>query len=166
LSRLQTLAALLATSRDLFNIQNSRAKQLIALLEEQHPNQVKRGDGFERVFTSLYDALSDEEAELHGIIRSITIGGLYPVNKAILEWLQADTDFKTGFVKSGLSQEFARKLREVELHVRLWIAKYDVWIPSNPKRALVYLADEAAHGPGFPKGVDEMVEKMIAELKP
>jgi hypothetical protein len=38
------------------------------------------------------------------------------------------------------------------------------WIQDHPEHALVYLADEKKHGPGFPEGLDESVSEAVKEL--
>jgi hypothetical protein len=50
------------------------------------------------------------------------------------------------------------------LHLRLWHAKYEAWIPGHPRHALVYLADEEQHGIGFPGGLDQVVDEVLREL--
>jgi hypothetical protein len=60
-----------------------------------------------------------------------------------------------------LGARFASELRTLESHLRLWEAKYQEWIPEHPEHALVYLADEEAHGIGFPKNIDTLVDELL-----
>ena len=113
--------------------------------------------------TAAFPKFTADERELHSIIRSITIHGIRPVNQALLDWVRKDATFKGMVHKPGFSGELARKLSELEAHLLLWHAKYEAWIPEQATHALVYLADEKAHGLGFPEGLDELVHHALGK---
>jgi hypothetical protein len=75
-------------------------------------------------------------------------------------WLKNDTYFKAQKQTNSNLGILAEKLAQVEIHLLLWEAKYQLWIPDHPEHALVYLADEKEHGIGFPKGIDEVLSKI------
>jgi hypothetical protein len=156
-----TLQSLLRASKTSFEIQIEHARNLQRLLETNHPGLSRPGDGYDRSFARCFDHFTPEEKELHNIIRGITMSALKPTNEAVQNWLKSDTYFKGQLEKSGPYRELAAKLADLEAHLLLWIAKYDVWIPSHPEHALVFLADEENHGIGFPSGMDGAVQRAL-----
>ena len=166
LARILRLASLLRASRTTFVVQNNHARRLLSSLEEKHTREIGEESGFERAFSRLYDKFTEDEKELHGIIRSMTVHSLRPINEAVLEWLKEDTTFKTGFIPGAIKnrRQLAEKLLALEAHLILWNAKYEYWIPDEPKHALVYLADEEEHGVGFPTGIESVISDVVLEL--
>lgn len=165
IASLQELAALLQTTKSLYLVQNERAQRLLALLKSNHREHLPSDSGFERTFSQVYDHFTPEERQLHGIIRSITTNALRPVNQEISAWLKADKIFKTASARISHRQELARLLRQLEVHLSLWHAKYEYWVPGEPKHALVYLADEEDHGIGFPNPIDQAIQAALDELR-
>lgn len=165
IASLQDLAALLRTARSLYLVQNERAQRLLAVLRSSHPGELPDEAGYERAFASLYDRFTPEERELHGIIRSITVSALRPVNQEVSAWLKADRTFRTASTRIAHRQELARQLHQLEVHLSLWHAKYEYWIPDEPRHALVYLADEEDHGIGFPTRIDQTIQDALEELR-
>ena len=108
--------------------------------------------GYEAKISTAYASLIKEQKELHGLIRCLTINTLRPTNKSILAWRKRDMYFK------AQTNELANQLSILESHLILWLAKYEAWIPQNPERALIYMADENKHGVGFPKKNDALIE--------
>ena len=162
-ARLHGLATLLHTSKSLFDVQAGQRNRLSAMLRSNHPDEISSGLGYETTFQRMYDHFTVEEAELHGIVRSMTEHGLRPVNRDITDWLERDTIFKTGMSPLRVSKKLDLWLHQLELHLTIWHAKYEYWMP-NPKHSLVYLADEEAHGVGFPNGIELVVEEALEEL--
>jgi len=156
---LAQLSSLLRAAWVAFSIQNDHAKQLESLIRENHRDAPSSGQGYEHLFASVFPNFTPDERELHDIIRTITVNTLRPTNQALLEWVQQDTIFKGQ--RKGSGEELARKLSDLEAHLLLWLAKYEAWIPPNPRHALVYMADEQAHGLGFPNGLDKTVEQAL-----
>ena len=93
-ARLIELQSLLSATRVSFVIQNNHADRLVSMIKENHSNLVQAEEGYERIFSKVYDQFTPEERELHGIIRSITVNSLRPANQSLLEWLKNDTYFK------------------------------------------------------------------------
>jgi hypothetical protein len=176
---LQDLKSLLDTSRALFSIQQGQVKRLMEMLKQNHPAEYAQGRGYDDRLTRCHPLFNPQEKELHGIIRAYTEHSMLRVNEAIRKWLDDDKQFKTGQVESERREELAGTLRELEMHLLLWHAKFEYWIPTQPQHALVYLADEEAHGLGFPKdrtlerngvevqvdGVDTEVARVLEELR-
>jgi ribosome biogenesis protein Nip4 len=115
--------------------------------------------GYEEVFTSLYDKMSDEERKLHRYIRAMTENSMLHINERTQD-LVSKIEIENLPMKSNVQVRLSEKLRTLDLHLTLWLAKYQYWIPENPKHALVYMADEEAHGVAFPQDI----EKLIAEV--
>ena len=160
---LHGLAKLLHTSKSLFDVQADQRDRLSDMLKNSHPDQESPGIGYEATFQKVYDDFTAEETELHGIVRAMTEHGLRPVNKAITDWLERDTTFKTAMAPLRDPQKLADWLHQLELHLTLWHAKYEYWMRDG-RHALVYLADEEAHGVGFPFGIEFVVEEVLEEL--
>ena len=74
-----------------------------------------------------------------------------------------DVDHRVTRGKSDVAGTLAQQLNELDAHPWLWLAKYEAWIPNNPRHALVCLADEHEHGLGFPPGIDETLEQVLTE---
>src|SRR5260370_19323980 len=178
IAQLQELKSLLDTSKELFQIQQEQVKRLMELLRHNHPAEFAKGQGYDERMARCYALLNDEEKARHGIIRAYTEHSMRRVNEAIQRWLDGDKQFKTGQVQSSRQEQLADSLRELEMHLLLWRAKFEYWIPNNPEHALVYMADEKAHGLGFPQdrlieadgrksgGVDTEVTRVLDELRP
>jgi hypothetical protein len=79
----------------------------------------------------------------------------------MLDWPQADTDYRNAKGKSGVEATLAVLLNQLDAHVLLWLAKYEAWIPDQPHHALVYLDDEEKHGVRFPPGLDATVAAVV-----
>jgi hypothetical protein len=109
-------------------------------------------EGYEARFAAAYPTLTDEQRELHSLIRAYTVHAMHPLNRAALDWLREDTYYKSLSNQQNALGEIARLLNHLEAHLVLWFAKYEVWIPNQEHHALVYLGDEKQHGIGFPKG--------------
>lgn len=167
LARIIDLSVLLTVSRVLFLVQNRWAEDLLQVLHRNHPDAIGDADGFEAIFARLHHDFSLEEAAVHNRIRNWTVHGLRPINEAILDWLEKDTLFRTTYInaKDDKKRELAEQLIGLHAHLLLWRCKYDAWIPADPNHALVYLADEAAHGIGFPTRLDDLIRDVMAELK-
>ena len=165
LANLQQLSALLDTSERLFNIQAVQRDRLLKLLEKNHPDKIDMGAGYDAAFEKLYDEFTPEERELHGFIRAMTVNAMLKLNLAMSDWLKGDASFKTRAVSLKVRNDLADQLRNLELHLTLWHAKYQYWIPENQKHALVYLGDEKEHGIPFPQKLKGLVDKAIQNLQ-
>jgi hypothetical protein len=164
LARLLRFSCLLKDSKYVFLKQLELTGRLEGLLPPEEGDHTPRSAGHESLLVSLYDRFSPELKELHGIIRSTTICSMRPLNLAMGKWLDEDVDFRTGRSTNKKRQELASKLNLLACHLLLWNAKYEAFIPNNPKHALVYMADEQDHGLGFPEGLDELVEEVLAVM--
>ena len=150
IAELQRLQSLLNASGTQFDLQQEQVERLLLLLEKNHPAEYDPGLGFEEIMERCYPVFNKTEREIHGIIRAYTEHSLRPINLAMSEWLRSDVLFKTGLVKSRRRKALARNLFDLEIHLLLWNAKYEAWLPGQPHHALVYMADENEHGLGFP----------------
>lgn len=177
--RLQELKSLLAASRSVVLIQQERALALVAMLKTNHPFESSLGNGLEDMMARCYPVFNDEEKELHGIVRAYSEHSMRRVNEALQKWVEADKHFKSGQVQSSRREELASRLREMEMHLLLWFAKFETWIPNQPHHALVWMDDEKQHGLGFPckqerekdgkkitiESVDSEVNRVLQELQ-
>lgn len=162
--RLLQLASLLRASRTIFLSQRDLVKRLQNSLNERLPTKPAPGMGYERQFSESYAFFTDEERELHKLIRSMTEHGLRPLNLAMSQWLDGDIKYRNATDAGTLQGRLAVKLNQLDAHLRLWNAKYAAWIPEYPEHALVYLADEEKHGLGFPPGLDQAVAEVLGDV--
>lgn len=128
-------------------------------------------EGFEAHFAAAFPAFNEEQRELHRLIRAYTVHALHTLNRDALDWLREDTYFKSLANQQTPIGEIARLLNQLEAHLVLWFAKYEIWIPNQEHHALVYLGDEKQHGIEFPKGpIDKVtgkprrIEDMISDV--
>lgn len=162
LAQLHQLRSLLQTSRAVFLVQRAQADALAKQLRSRFPEHAE-GPGLENLFTHYHSRLEPAEADLHGVIRAYTEHGLKPLNESMLRWLEADIVHRPTPGKSGNAATLARKLNELDGHLRLWLAKYQAWFPNHPEHALVYLADEEKHGLGFPTGIEDVLDAILSQ---
>jgi hypothetical protein len=143
-SQLIRLRSLLSVTRVSFDIQLGHARRLSSMLKHRNASLDDKG-GFEEIFEDAYATFTSEEKELHTIIRSITAHSTRPANAAIVSWLEKDTYFQGQPHGDNFGRQMAEALGKLDTHLRLWEAKYQVWIPDHPEHALVFLADEKEH---------------------
>jgi len=158
------LSSLLNAAHVAFAIQSGHRDRLASMIAANHPDDTRSTQGYEDLFSSMYDKFTAEEKELHSMIRGITTYALKPINEAVREWLNSDVDFRIQERARGQRGELAEKLNALAGHLLLWRAKYEIWIPNCPSHALVYLADEKAHGLGFPTGVEKLIDQVIQDF--
>lgn len=162
--KLKDLRNLLQESSSIYCSQNYQARQLLNLLGKHFGGQVQTNLGFDEVFYRFYDQMSENERELHSLIRATTMNSMKRLNGEFQSWLERNRIFKED--EGSLAQKaLAEKLRQLELHINQWHDKYAAIIPTNEKRSLVYLADEKNHGIGFPKDISCVLDKLIAEYE-
>jgi hypothetical protein len=162
-SQLIELRTLLRASKASFEIQNEHAIRLLSMLQSRNP-ALSTSDGYDQTFARAYESFTPAEKELHEIIRGITIYALKPTNVGILNWIQNDSYFRGQQESDAHIGTLPARLSELQTHLLLWLSKYEIWIPNRPERALVYLADEQKHGVGFPAGMDDLVEGVLAGI--
>ena len=160
------LRALLAATHYAFDMQIVQRDRLYNLLLIRIPTTVLRTEpkGYEELFSTHSTTFTPEEAELHEIIRGLTVYGLGPNNRSMIKWLTEDIDFRTQRSAEGQRGELAAELNRLSNHLLSWRAKYEMWIPHHQDHALVYLEDEKRHGVGFPHGIEGLVDKILAEI--
>ncbi len=165
IARLQQLNSLLHAARVAVVIQIHLAQRLLSMLAENHPGEVPVRVGYERAFAVLYERFTEEERDLHQVIRGYTEHALRPVNQSLTTWLREDTDYKVQVrpVRRGdnFANEFASLLGELDAHLFLWHAKFAAWIVDHPEHALLFLADEKQHGLGFPSKIDGAARRAL-----
>ena len=161
LGQLQVLSGNLNESKSIFQSQNYMAQRLMHMLNENHLKEVPQALGYDETFYRMHEHFLPAEAELQAIIRSTTTNSLRRVNQEMISWLNADNVFKSSNQPTKERESLARQLQILELHLNQWNDKYEAVIPGDKRRSLVYLADEKKHGTGFPKGIEQVVEKVI-----
>jgi hypothetical protein len=165
--KIEDLKGLLEESRNLYVMQNKLLVRLVSEMSQRIDVMHPSIQGYESFLTEYYDHMIEHEKDTHSIIRGTTMNSIQIVNGEMLTWLKADKEFKINSVKqlraSDLGGEFASKLNKLELHLNLWRDKYNVWM-ENEKHCVVYLDDEEKHGEGFPRGIEDMVDEVLAEL--
>jgi hypothetical protein len=162
-ARLVALQSLLRGTRASFQIQFEHVERLKTMVEKNHAESARQEEGYDRFLSRTHGQFNREELELYGFIRSITVNSLCPGNRSMIEWLKADAYFKAQ--RRGRYGKLAKRLADLDTHLLLWSAKYAAWIPDNPEHCLVYMADEEAHGIGFPHGIDGLIDDLIGNGK-
>lgn len=162
--RLREMASLLVESKNLFLTQNELARRLLNSLQVNNNVDLSKCDGFEDAFSLIGDNFTQEEKDLHSMIRGITKNSLRRVNLSMSKWLNEDLAFKTGKSPLKKPQNLADYLVQLERHLNLWHDKYKVWIPDKPQHALVYVGDEKGHGIPFPKGIEEIASSALLDF--
>ena len=173
-AQLLRLYSLLRTGRVIFVLQNELTRALLETIQQNHPeaSAPELADaGFEEIFAHFYPNFTAAERNLHSIIRGQTINAMRSINTELSAWLTKDDFYNvfTGNARGRGTQNRARLaklLADLEVHLRLWQAKYETWIIDHPEHALVYLADEKRHGPGFPAGLDNLVAELAGAAPP
>jgi hypothetical protein len=167
LAQLFKLQALLRASRTAFIVQRELADRLADQLTSEHANDLPSAPGLERLFSHLHTRFSPAEAELHEVIRAYTEHAMRPINESLADWLRDDASHRViDRRKNQREIQLAELLNQLDSHLLLWLAKYERWIPGRPDHALVYLDDEERHGLGFPRGLDDAVDELLAEHRP
>jgi len=166
--KIEDLKGLLEESKNLYMMQNKLLRRLCnELCERIKCDASFNTNGYEYFLKQNYEVMTDTEKDTHSVIRGTTMNSIQIVNGEMLKWLKADKEFKINSVKqlraSDLGEEFAAKLNKLELHLNLWRDKYNIWM-ENEKHCVVYLDDEEKHGEGFPIGIEDMVDEVLAEL--
>ncbi|MDQ1273377.1 MAG: hypothetical protein QG591_2007 [Planctomycetota bacterium] len=165
-SRLTELYALLRAGDVAFAVQRELRKRLASQLRERLPKTANLPPGFDRLFFATYAEMTDEERQLHLLIRTMTVHTFRPLNQSLLEWLRADRYFRAVSPSDRRLGGLALFLSQLEAHLVLWVAKYEAWIPQHPEHALVFLADEERHGVGFPKGGTSILAGLLGHPYP
>jgi hypothetical protein len=159
-ARLVQLQSLLRAGRVSYLIQVKHRNRLFESVKKNHPEILPGPDveyTFDEIFSRAFRKLDAQEKELHSIIRGITIHSLRPLNEATLQWLREDTYFRAAHDKLA---RLASGLSDLEDHLLLWRAKYNVWM-DDETRSLVYMVDEKEHGLGFPVGIEQLLEEAL-----
>ena len=162
-ARLVELSASIRAGDAAWAIQCENRDRLKQLIEMRMPELSTIERGYDNLFSLAYPTMTTEERELHDVVRAITIHTIRPINRAIAKWLKADSEFRIRTVDQTTRGKLAEYLQTLEVHLILWEAKYQTWIPIHPERALVYLADESQHGVEFPSDGVKLVHAVLSE---
>ena len=165
-SRLVELYALLRAGDAAYAAQRRLLKRLAVRLRSRVPEAAELPPGFDRLLLETYAVMNEEERQLHGLIRAMTIHTFRPLNQSLLEWLRADRYFRAAPPSHHRLGELALFLAELEAHLLIWVAKYAAWIPEQPDHALVYLADENNHGVAFPRHGAAILARVLYQPPP
>ena len=164
-ARLADLLAMLSAGDVAFDVQSALRNRLWRLLTARRPDL--RGLSFDRLFAVAYgDGMTEQERELHTLIRTYTVHMLKPSNDRLLDWIRTDTHFRGLAPTAPRFGDLVRYLPKLEQHLLLWNAKYDAWIPEHPEHCLVYLVDEERHGLEFPPNGTRLVATLLGHEPP
>jgi hypothetical protein len=153
------LQGLLTTMQAIFLVQGRHRDKLFAAIEER--NGVQK-IGYEATFVANFATFNASDKQSHALIRGITIHSLKPLNDQAIAWVNADVFYRSN-TGSTLDRSLAEHLNQLATHLMLWRALYEMWIPSEPSHALVYLADELDAGIGFPTGVEGLIDRVLSK---
>jgi hypothetical protein len=160
-SQLIELDTLLSTGSVVFAQQAGLRDRLVSHIQARSPQAADLGQGYEHYFQENFASFEPAELELHGVIRAYTEFALKPLNQRTIDWLNSDRIFRGRRGGRKVPDKLGMKLQMLHEHLLLWMAKYEVWIPHDPRHALVYLADESHQGPGFPDGIEDDIRELI-----
>jgi hypothetical protein len=160
-ARLVSLLSLLQGSAAVYRVQAKLRNRLFDTVTQRCPDLAAKHKGYDAIFSAAFPTMDNEERQLHSLIRAYTVSGLKPLNEALIQWLQSDTEFKYARFRTPPSRRLALQLEELEPHLLMWLAKYAAWIPESPAHALVYLADEEDHGVPFPRGIEGTITQVL-----
>jgi hypothetical protein len=163
-SALVQLQSLLRVAKAGFFTQQKQVRKLCDAVRQRDRRAPRSDEGYEDFMSRAHASMDADEKHLHGIIRGFTEHVLHPANTEMLKWLRDDSYFKAQS-GDGVLGHLARSLANLEIHLMMWKAKYEVWIPGQPAHALVYLDDEEEHGISFPHGIDAEVDKALSGMK-
>jgi hypothetical protein len=158
-ARLVKLRSILSVTKTLFAVQLDHAGRLIRAVESRDITITgKTWD--DRVCCAYKAGLTEDEKVIFSLTRGISYS-MQEANASLLKWVRAETYYR---VSDGTADRdaLAQKLDQLDSHLELWLAKFKNWIPPHPQHAIVFMADEEKHGIGFPKNLDEAVERMLA----
>jgi hypothetical protein len=156
-SQLIQLQSLLRAGFYTYDTQIGHREKLTDMIEKRTGKELSSdGDGYDQFFADSFQSFVASEKELHDIIRAFTIHAMRPINMSMLRWIHDDSYFKAQSGDTPLGK-LAGALASLEIHLILWLAKYEVWIPEFKAHALVYLVDEKGHGVGFPGGIENLI---------
>ena len=152
--RLDALAELqtqLRDSRKAFEAQCKQRNELHAALVRR----LKASEDleYERFFYRHFDEMNRDERFLFDRIRTLTEGPLYEANRRMLEILES---------QPALLDEVS-ELTDLRQHLVFWLNKYERLFVNTPEMCLLYVGVE--DGVGFPTGLDEVVEGLIAPAR-
>jgi hypothetical protein len=160
LDSIMELSALLDESESIFLSQNDQVQRLLEMLQQNHKNKFPMNLGYDEIFYAMFDHFTTDEMALHKLIRSTTMHSQRRLNQAMSKWLQGAHAFKKSQQLTSQRVELSKQLKLLELHLNQWHDKYEVWMP-DPKRSLVYLADEKEHGIRFPQRLKKAVDDVV-----
>lgn len=161
--RLLQLRGLFQQTGSLFEDQSKLVRRLWVLIGKRVGPNFQTGLGFDEDLYRAYDTFTEEESELHSIIRSTTTNSQRLANERVSEWLTTDNTYKMYKEEVPERVELAQKLLKLERHLSLWHDKCKS-VLHDPKRSLVYLGDEKKHGEPFPSGIEDTLDKVIEGL--
>jgi hypothetical protein len=160
-ARLEELSAPLNESRTLFFDQNFKARRLLQLLQERLPGQVSDVLGFDELFFRLYANFTNEEREIHALIRATTMNSMYRVNTRMHTWLVQNASLRQTQQSDAKISALAKQLDLLQAHLNLWDDKYNATVAKDERRCLVYLADEKGHGLRFPQELEPLLADVL-----
>jgi hypothetical protein len=159
LARLVQLRSLLTAGRVAYKTQNDLAKKFSKLVEARGLGPF---NSYDQTLVEAHKAgLQPQEADLHLLVRGITMNAMRDVNTSLLSWVENETYFRVPRTDDTVWTELAGELDDLHVHLLLWLSKYEIWIPDDKSRALVYLDDEERHGRPFPRTIDARVGQLI-----
>ncbi|MBW8014838.1 MAG: hypothetical protein FVQ82_01505 [Planctomycetes bacterium] len=164
-AELVQLQNLLNESWEIFATQNRLAQRLLGRLRNRNLGDTDGMIGYEKIFSKAFDSFTEEEKDLHEVIRGITKTSMFRVNQQMKEWCKRNNALKAGRLSISNIDDVSTKIKQMEHHLDLWLSKYHVWIEGHENHALVYMDDEHKHGIGFPKGINEIIDLAIEELE-
>lgn len=107
---------------------------------------------YESFFSTYFTQMDEDELRLHASIRGYTQNLLSVYNRQALALLQSDRSLRKALPR----------LKELEKHLIIWMAKFEGAFQTSPSMCLVYVGVE--EGVPFPFGIENEIEVYLESL--
>lgn len=161
---LRVFRALLDEAWGVFINQNNQRGRLYDMIRANHPDQMGRRRGYDDLFYHVHDQLTPEEKELFVVVRGMTKHAAHRTNGRIRDWIETHPLAELLPQRTPAAIDLEQQMNLLAIHLEQWFAKYEEVFLPDEKRTLVYLGDEKSHGQPWPRGIEQAVDVMIAEL--
>jgi len=163
LRQLRQLGAFLDESYKGFQSQLYLANQLLQLVRKNHAGVMAGAVGYDETFRAAFDEFTPDEAELHAIVRAMTMYPMLRVNEDLKNWAGTNVNLVHELPQTQSRAQLQTEIANLASHLNEWFAKYHALI-SDKKRSVIFLADEKKQGTRFPQELTPALQRVIAEM--
>jgi hypothetical protein len=164
LRQLKEFAALLEESYSVFQSQIYLAKQLLASVRANHPGETADVRGYDDTFRAAFDVLTPQEAEIHALVRGMTMHPMLRLNETLKAWIDRNGSVVRELPQTAAQAQLEQEIAKLAKHLNEWFSKYHALLPTDKKRSVIFLADEKQQGTRFPQDLTPALKTVIAEM--